>query len=505
MSVYRYESERLISFIDWPYPCLWIEPTDFAAAGFYYTGTSDVVRCFECHIEVSQWNAAGGSPKNVHQRCAKTCRFVQNIQCGNVPIDTNPKAITIFVPEATLEIRLNNEDQAIIPLPIYPEYKSYVARLKSFANWPLTNIHNNIEKMAVAGLFYTGTYDVVMCYQCGGGLLAWEPNYDPLIEHIKFYRYCPYVCLIHMSVYRYESERLNSFAIDWPFPRLWIQPTDFAAAGFYYTGTSDVVRCFECHLEISQWNAAGDSPKNVHQRGAKTCRFVQNIQCGNVPIDTNPKAITIFVPEATLELCLNNEDRAEIPPSLYPEYRSYVARLKSFANWPLTKTHNIEKMAVSGLFYKGIKDKVICHQCGVRFEAWEPNDDPLIEHMIFFEDCSYMCLIHKSIPPPIKLFEEFQKLCEDVAKSFSNLTDLKVSVEDKNLCENIVKRFLNSNNLKVSVEYKSLCKICFGKDLEVLFLPCKHLIACEQCAQNVTECRVCRMVVERTLRVYIMQ
>ncbi|XP_018407235.1 PREDICTED: baculoviral IAP repeat-containing protein 7-B-like [Cyphomyrmex costatus] len=306
MSVYRYESERLISFIDWPYPCLWIEPTDFAAAGFYYTGTSDVVRCFECHIEVSQWNAAGGSPKNVHQRCAKTCRFVQNIQCGNVPIDTNPKAITIFVPEATLEIRLNNEDQAIIPLPIYPEYKSYVARLKSFANWPLTNIHNNIEKMAVAGLFYTGTYDVVMCYQCGGGLLAWEPNYDPLIEHIKFYRYCPYVCLIH-----------------------------------------------------------------------------------------------------------------------------------------------------------------------------------------------------KSIPPPIKLFEEFQKLCEDVAKSFLNLTDLKVSVDNKSSYKNIVKRFLNLTKLKGSVDDKSFCKICFEKDLEVLFLPCRHLMACEKCAQNVTECSICQMVVKLALRVYI--
>ncbi|XP_018407236.1 PREDICTED: death-associated inhibitor of apoptosis 1-like [Cyphomyrmex costatus] len=297
-----------------------------------------------------------------------------------------------------------------------------------------------------------------------------------------------------MSVYRYESERLNSFAIDWPFPRLWIQPTDFAAAGFYYTGTSDVVRCFECHLEISQWNAAGDSPKNVHQRGAKTCRFVQNIQCGNVPIDTNPKAITIFVPEATLELCLNNEDRAEIPPSLYPEYRSYVARLKSFANWPLTKTHNIEKMAVSGLFYKGIKDKVICHQCGVRFEAWEPNDDPLIEHMIFFEDCSYMCLIHKSIPPPIKLFEEFQKLCEDVAKSFSNLTDLKVSVEDKNLCENIVKSGVprlditrcNRHNLKSTKkkEFGLQAKIQDGSQSAMAILgpwdPLLHEITCHR-------------------------
>ena len=56
-----------------------------------------------------------------------------------------------------------------------------------------------------------------------------------------------------------------------------------AAAGFFYTGEDDRVRCFERKVEICQWKE-GDSPIGDHQRWQGSCRFLRGISCGNVPI-----------------------------------------------------------------------------------------------------------------------------------------------------------------------------------------------------------------------------
>lgn len=46
-----------------------------------------------------------------------------------------------------------------------------------------------------------------------------------------------------------------------------------------------------------------------------------------------------------------------------------------------------------------------------------------------------------------------------------------------------------------------LCKICFKEKLEVLFMPCGHVIACIQCAVTLDLCAVCRQPFTMTMRV----
>lgn len=48
-----------------------------------------------------------------------------------------------------------------------------------------------------------------------------------------------------------------------------------------------------------------------------------------------------------------------------------------------------------------------------------------------------------------------------------------------------------------------LCKICFKEKLEVLLLPCGHIIACIQCAVTIEQCAICRLPFDLSLRVYI--
>lgn len=48
-----------------------------------------------------------------------------------------------------------------------------------------------------------------------------------------------------------------------------------------------------------------------------------------------------------------------------------------------------------------------------------------------------------------------------------------------------------------------MCKICYNEELGVVFLPCRHMVACVKCAPGMTSCAVCREKVTMTVRAII--
>lgn len=94
--------------------------------------------------------------------------------------------------------------------------------------------------------------------------------------------------------YRYESNRLYSY---WNWPLDWksteVTPRTLAAAGFYYIGILDAVKCFHCVLGIYEWEPR-DNPWENHLRHNPSCQFIRGEPCGNVPLINN--AIHYFPP-----------------------------------------------------------------------------------------------------------------------------------------------------------------------------------------------------------------
>ncbi|XP_044010183.1 baculoviral IAP repeat-containing protein 2-like [Aphidius gifuensis] len=64
--------------------------------------------------------------------------------------------------------------------------------------------------------------------------------------------------------------------------RTWFE-CELASAGFYYTGVSNFVCCFECGVKINDWTL-GDTPWLEHHRNKPSCKFVRRIPCANVPV-----------------------------------------------------------------------------------------------------------------------------------------------------------------------------------------------------------------------------
>ncbi|XP_071877346.1 E3 ubiquitin-protein ligase XIAP-like [Bombus fervidus] len=168
---------------------------------------------------------------------------------------------------------------------------------------------------------------------------------------------------------RFEAARRSTF-LYWP-RSFSIPPATLAAAGFFYTGISDTVKCFACAVEISNWSDSR-TPMQLHEIYCPSCRFVCNEDCGNVPI----------------------EGRSRLRPNCITKlknlkYANYECRLDSFATFPNTHMSR-EQLADAGFYYDGRNDMAICHHCSIGIENWNPGEDPWVRHAISSPACCYI-------------------------------------------------------------------------------------------------------------------
>ncbi|NXU53927.1 BIR7B protein, partial [Turnix velox] len=187
--------------------------------------------------------------------------------------------------------------------------RSEARRLRTFQQWPSTS-PVSARDLARAGFFFVGPRDEVQCFCCGGVLGDWRPGDSPVMEHLKFFTSCKFIGgedvgnqemtplqAIFDSVdgqflsflQRIDSEdpslpndpeypdmvtermRLLTFQ-NWP-QDADVSPQLLAAAGFFYTGRYDVVRCFYCDGGLRYWSI-GDDPWREHARWYPMCDFL---------------------------------------------------------------------------------------------------------------------------------------------------------------------------------------------------------------------------------------
>ncbi|XP_028048549.1 death-associated inhibitor of apoptosis 1 [Monomorium pharaonis] len=303
--------------------------------------------------------------------------------------------------------------------------------------------------------------------------------------------------------FRFESARLKSFK-DWT---LWMNPEILAAAGFYYTGDGDKVKCFDCLIELYKWQA-DDNPMVEHQRWSGRCRFVRNIPCGNVPISTNPKVNPAPVPKRVdvrrayediympysgpdyenqeIEEKVNHILRELASESKHPEYASYPARLASFDSWPKAMSQTTEKLVAAGFYYTGSSDETLCYHCGLGLKDWEPQDDPWVQHAKWFKYCRYLILAKGT-----KFINNITGRTYIGTENLSNVATIELDEKFKKVDEQSVRQGRKIMQNFCDKDAK-LCKICCRRKIRTAFIPCGHLVACEQCAKNMKKCNVCR-------------
>ena len=192
-------------------------------------------------------------------------------------------------------------------------------------------------------------------------------------------------------------------------------------------------------------------------------------------------------------------------------------------------------------FFLGVSDHVLCFSCDGGLKNWEPNDDPWTEHETWFGQCPYLNLMKNESPEtgstrpetavavtvqnlvksnvtannvasPNNVAIQINNVNEQTENSkagpgstdsgYSSPTEIEVEhmteAESKGGAMNV--KDLQQENEKLKDE-KS-CRVCFLHESNIVFLPCKHLATCPQCAASLKDCPVCRTPITATIKIY---
>ena len=461
--------DRLDTFRHWPSFALPITQ-DLADEGFYYTGIRDQVRCYACKILLESWKRPYEKFKR-HGRESPDCPVAN--ACRSPDLRESP-------PEAP-------EDMT-----------STVQRLGTYSGWPASHIVSP-ENLAEAGFYYKGKGDAVECCVCHVVLRFWERGDTAEGEHRRHSPHCPVVSGNTQpapskvptppppSYLANKKRRLETFRT-WPRTAP-VCSEDLAEAGFFYTGRSDVVRCFTCGTSINQW-LPGDVPIDEHARHSPNCAYVQSKRVAE-PI--------------------------RCPDPTDAQMNEYYQRLATYERWPSSAVASPDRLADAGFYYTGSVDKVMCFSCGGRLRGWEPNDDPWTEHRKHFPNCRF-------VKEHFGIEEEEQGYDEPWHQPVQRSQFVSKAIEmgyptDKVL--RVVTGFDAAGTFNSFLEVLArepdsvavpsappppsdvqLCKVCMEREMNTLFLPCAHIACCVSCADDLHECPICRTEIQSRIRTF---
>ena len=221
----------------------------------------------------------------------------------------------------------------------------------------------------------------------------------------------------------FEGNRLRSF-LKWPQSSP-IHPPQFCRAGFYYSDIGDEVICFACEGRIKNWEV-NDDPIQVHMERFPFCPFITGELPGvnfqgnldkNHPLMQTARKIEEMIKrtsETNRELALRTtimESPNEIastnigqiirkrgqniavtrdsPREATIIFRDEKERLRTFeGSWNNLSPVTPKALVQAGFFYCGLEDIVQCAWCYGKLGGWEQCDDPLVEHVKHFPNCS---------------------------------------------------------------------------------------------------------------------
>lgn len=270
-------------------------------------------------------------------------------------------------------------------------------------------------------------------------------------------------CRPRLPEYALELVRLQSFK-KWPkdhHPK----PEDLAKAGFFYTGSSDCVRCFNCGGGLRNWEV-GDHVWVEHTRWFPKCSFLKQ-KVGN----------------AFISIVQNLNKEQEI--ILYEDV--------------------IQDMMTRGL------EKMIPEVCKDEQTKSELKKDAAVRLMIdvgFAEDEVIKAAVKlkaKGSPLAVDLiYEELPGNLKAKLESSVRISNTSECVRGKRDAKKDQDTMKSLKNKRSELRELSLCKMCLDKEVAVVFLPCGHFISCSDCSYAFTLCPVCRMEIKGVVNASLM-
>jgi len=155
----------------------------------------------------------------------------------------------------------------------------------------------------------------------------------------------------------------------------------------------------------------------------------------------------------------------------------------------------ISEVADDGFAYDPARNIIYCVWCGASMPEWQSVSSVNVIKQLHNNTCPRG-------PPldefPVPTTADTASAMEDQIEGLAEEVDLSArsSAHSAGFSE------LRRENERMKEERK--CKKCNRAQVETLFLPCRHLVACETCADEVDDCFKCGTKILGTVRIYMM-
>ncbi|XP_060831133.1 baculoviral IAP repeat-containing protein 3-like [Bombus pascuorum] len=276
---------------------------------------------------------------------------------------------------------------------------------------------------------------------------------------------------------RFETARLLTFR-NWPV----YVAIPLAAAGFFYTGTSNTIKCFVCQVKLN-YRLEPNTPMQIHKAYSPECGFVRNQNCGNVPMKRQSR-----LGSRTVSKEANSK------------YHTYESRLGTFATWPNTHIKS-EELADAGFYFNGVNDTVVCHHCGIAMDNWSPGEDPWNRHAISSPGCCYTIKARGLEYIKNVTGQDFYETLTE-ARIETTVGNHERSHDENETDEmTLVEKCAALEQENQELEDARSCKVCMRREATIAFLPCGHLATCNYCAPAFLKCIICREEVKAVVRI----
>uniref|UniRef100_A0A3Q1JKC8 Uncharacterized protein n=1 Tax=Anabas testudineus TaxID=64144 RepID=A0A3Q1JKC8_ANATE len=416
-----------------------ITPAELAKAGFYYLGQADRVACFSCGGQLSNWEP-GDRAVSEHQRHYPNCRFVRGERTENMSAG-GPA--------------LSNVSN--------PAMQQSEERLLTFVNWP-SRIPVRPDQLAKAGFYYVGRNDDVKCFCCDGGLRCWESGDDPWVEHAKWFPRCEYLL----------QEKGQEFVhqIQARFPRLFEQlltngdssSREFMDPPVVHLGPGE---------ERSEDAVMMNTPviKSALEMGFERSLVKQTVQSKILTSGENYRTVQELVLDLlSAEDQKREEEREMLAEALASDGFTFVKRHQAALIQRLKSVepvleHLREQNVLSAEEYSGLQAQTSAQQqtgnaAAEVFRNWIQKND-------------------------IHLLRDLMAQSNEAASPSQDLSDLPMEEQLRRLQE------------------ERTCKVCMDKEVNIVFIPCGHLVVCKECAPSLRKCPICRGLVKGTVRTFL--
>nr|BDV49836.1 MAG: baculoviral IAP repeat-containing protein [Penaeus semisulcatus pemonivirus] len=503
-----------------------------AKVGFYYSAIGDV-KCYSCKLKVDVKAVNESSIMAIHKEKSPKCTFVQRF--------TRP--------------RINKKFSS------YDSLRFETARLETFIDWPVKWLHPS--ELAADGFYYLRTADHCACIFCRGIVGKWEPGDTPRREHHLHFPHCPFIrgqpvgnvpislgnisssrlsqentpydinqdvnidicgtpmeaSLVGIGLPQYHGPkrqdyvtiecRLKSFD-KWPGGVTQI-PQDLVEAGFFYCGLSDHVRCFHCGNGIRNWER-DDIPWNEHARLYPKCNYVRLMKgqsfIDEIQREENSHQTTTDSPT----LPARNEVNCLYPKDAENKIETQKASKK-----------DNEEIKVSGAEVKGACETA----CSGSSSSLSNSNKITVERKDTEEKIQAMTSEgerHSSSPlnnsnkvtvDGNDTEEKKQALISEgeTHSSSSQSNANKVNVEGmdtEEINQAMTPKGEGQDAYVSSIQFskdefgkkcdRMICKVCMDAEMNVVFLPCVHMVTCNSCAVALRKCPVCRKDIKHVIK-----